>query len=889
MELYFLALLVLMMMIGLGVGFPVAFALPGAALVTIALAAGSGWLFAGDSTAFFGSGSATEWMTAGVTNFRGVYWEANRDTLIAIPLFVFMGIMLQRSKIAEELLVTMAKLFGRLPGGLGISVVLVGALLAATTGIVGATVVAMGLISLPAMMRNNYSQPLATGVILASGTLGQIIPPSIVLIILADQLSSAVDTAGQLRLAEYQAATGEFAMPSELGVIPASAGDMFMGALIPGLILVGMYIVYILGYALIRPKSAPSVPIEGSMDRAFWAEVFWAIVPPLLLIVLVLGSILTGVATVTQAGAVGAAGAAVMAGYKLYDGRGRYVPAILGLLAVFAIGVLGKTYNLNVRQLDVSGDYAGVAMAAVAVAILALALIWSTWRTWVFERTLYEVMVETAKTSSMVFIILLGAAMLIAAFRAFGGDHLVTEYLTGLPGGFWAQFAIVMAVIFVLGFFIDFIEISIIVVPITAPILLMNPEANVTAIWLGVMIGMNIQTSFLTPPFGFALFYLRGVADATVRTFSMYRGVIPFITMQLLALAVVGYLPSLANYLPARIALLGETAPPPRNPRLQWCVEDILDETVPGQRARVEELIAQVRAADASPLPRARQRDLDRALDGYESSFDLLTAFEATQDAIDAATPGYQPLHRVVRQIRADRERLEESIAEHETRIERLRTEAEAAERAELQAEVDAMQAQIAALEAAVPAEYEEAHHAFRALTRSEADARRAFRQASEQSYAAIRDIAAEAAAADGFAALRPTVADIVARAGAVSDEAQGEALAEEVSAVEAQLNALAGSSDLRSELSGLRRFLSGRRADPARAAEAAPGVLTQLDADIAWRQAAVQSGLLTRLQTLELETRQTLGLREQERLPRPLALRVASCLAHHRDVSLSF
>ena len=889
MELFFLALLVVMMMVGLGVGFPVAYSLPGAALLTIGIAAAAGWVFAGDSTAYFGTGSASEWMTAGVTNFRGVYWEANRDTLIAIPLFVFMGIMLQRSKIAEELLVTMAKLFGRAPGGLGISVVLVGALLAATTGIVGATVVAMGLISLPAMMRNNYSQPLATGVILASGTLGQIIPPSIVLIILADQLSSAVDTAGQLRLAEYQAATGEFAMPSELGVIPASAGDMFMGALIPGLLLVGMYILYILGYALIRPKNAPSVPIEGKMDAAFWAEVFWAIVPPLLLIVLVLGSILTGVATVTQAGAVGAAGAAVMAGYKLYDGRGRYWPAGLGLLAVLAIGFLGRSYNLNVRQLDTSGDHAGVLMAGIAVAALVASLVWSTWRTWKFDNTLYAVMVETAKTTSMVFIILMGAAMLIAAFRAFGGDHLVTEYLTGLPGGFWAQFAVVMLVIFVLGFFIDFIEISIIVVPITAPILLMNPEANVTAIWLGVMIGLNIQTSFLTPPFGFALFYLRGVADATVRTLSMYRGVIPFITMQLLALVVVGQFPSLANYLPARISLLSETAPPPRNPRLQWCVEDILAQSVPAQRTQVEALLDQVRGIDVSALPRARQRDLERALDGYAGSYDLLATFEATRVAIAEATPGYAPLHRVVRQIGADQQRLEERIDLRETRIERLRTEAEAGQRAELEAEVAEMRERIAALEAQIPAEYEEVHTQFRTLTRAETADRRAFRQASEQSYVTFRDIASEVAAGDGFAALRPTIESIVERAQAVTDPAQGDALAAELSAMESGLSALAGSSDLRSASSDLRRLLTGRRADPERAAEAAPELLQQLETDIAWRQAAAASGLLTALQALEAETRDTLGLREQERLPRPLALEAASCLSHHRDVSLSF
>lgn len=256
MELFFLLLLVVIMAYALGSGYPVAFALPGSAIIAILLAAGAGYLFTGDTDAYFESGGPSQWLSAGVTNLRGVYWEPERDTLIAIPLFIFMGIMLQRSKIAEDLLVTMAQLFGPVPGGLGISVVVVGALLAATTGIVGATVVAMGLISLPAMMRNGYANPLSTGIIASSGTLGQIIPPSIVLIILADQLSSAVDQAGQARQDLYKEVTGELVMPSEYAVVSTSAGDMFLGAMVPGLVLVGLYILFILTVALIRPKLA---------------------------------------------------------------------------------------------------------------------------------------------------------------------------------------------------------------------------------------------------------------------------------------------------------------------------------------------------------------------------------------------------------------------------------------------------------------------------------------------------------------------------------------------------------------------------------------------------------------------------------------------------------
>jgi tripartite ATP-independent transporter DctM subunit len=420
MELLFLAILVLTMALALASGFPVAFALPGAAIITIGLAAITGTIFAGDSSAYFAQGGPIDWLTAGVTNFRGVYWEVERDTLIAIPLFVFMGIMLQRSKIAEDLLVTMAQLFGPVPGGLGISVVFVGALLAATTGILGATVVAMGLISLPAMLRNNYSQSLATGTIAASGTLGQIIPPSIVLIILADQLASAVDQAGTARQNLYKEATGALSMPSEFGVTSTSAGDMFLGALVPGLVLVALYMLYILTVALVRPSTAPSVPFEGKRDAAFWGKVFITLVPPLTLIFVVLGSIIAGVATVNQAGAIGAVGAMIMAGYRLKEGQPRaMVPALLALGALIAIFAIAAMFEVNVRNIRDANDQLGLTLAIIAVVVFLFALAWSGWRTFTTDDTLRGVMIDTAKTTSLVFIILLGAAMLTAAFRAF--------------------------------------------------------------------------------------------------------------------------------------------------------------------------------------------------------------------------------------------------------------------------------------------------------------------------------------------------------------------------------------------------------------------------------------------------------------------------------------
>ncbi len=357
MEIVFLILLLVLMATALGSGYPVAFALPGSAILSIAAAALCGWLFAGDTDAFFAQGGPSQWLSAGVTNLRGIYWEVERDTLIAIPLFIFMGIMLQRSRIAEDLLMTMAKLFGPVPGGLGISVVFVGALLAATTGIVGATVVAMGLISLPAMLRNNYSPALSTGTIAASGTLGQIIPPSIVLIILADQLAAATDQAGTTRKALYTASTGELTMPSAFGVTSTSAGEMFLGALLPGLVLVGLYMLYILVYALIFPKSAPPVRNETGLDAAFWRQLGVVLVPPLALIFLVLGSILTGVATVNQAGAIGAAGALLMAGYRLHEGRkGAYTPALMALASVIVITLIVNNFNTNIKSFNTTTD-----------------------------------------------------------------------------------------------------------------------------------------------------------------------------------------------------------------------------------------------------------------------------------------------------------------------------------------------------------------------------------------------------------------------------------------------------------------------------------------------------------------------------------------------------
>ncbi len=887
MELLFLLLLMILMAAALGSGFPVAFALPGSAILTIGLAALTGYLFAGDTSAFFAQGGPVQWLTAGVTNFRGIYWEAERDTLIAIPLFVFMGIMLQRSKIAEDLLVTMAQLFGPIPGGLGISVVFVGALLAATTGIVGATVVAMGLISLPAMMRSNYSPPLATGTIAASGTLGQIIPPSIVLIILADQLASAVDQASTTRKGLHKAATGELSMPSEFDIVSTSAGDMFMGAFIPGLVLVGLYMAFILALALFRPRAAPPVSFEGKFDTKFAGRVLLILVPPLTLIFVVLGSIIMGIATVNQAGAIGAVGATVMAGYRLHEGRpGAFRPGALAIVSIIGLAVITNISPINVKNIHSGGDVFALVLASIGAAAFIAAVAWSFWRTLKTEDTLRGVMVETAKTTSLVFIILLGAAMLTAAFRAFGGEDLVREFLTGLPGGFWTQFVIVMAVIFLLGFFLDFIEIAVVVVPIVAPILLADPSANVTAVWLGVMIGLNIQTSFLTPPFGFALFYLRGVAPAVIKTLQIYKGVVAFIGLQLLALVIVGSYPSLVNYLPARISLTSETAPPPINPKLQYCMEEMLFETYETHGGELRSAIAAARSLDISYLPKQLRSTLSDSFSKAEATFDRVAEVRRTETALNAQAEGFRPLHRKVRAIQSEIAKIEAETKDLSTRISRIRSSDEnaVARKASLEAKLAELRAERDDLEAAIPADWAPASKAFTELVKADSRSRALYRRNVDDAYEPVAEVVATIGDADRLEALGSQLTGL---SQAIADSPPADA-ADRVREVARLVGGIEGTRAIKSPLEQARRALKAKDPNRTQAAELLDEALQAYEQDLAWRQRAMAE-LLPELQAYEAAIRDTIGLRRQSRLPRQQALAVASCSSHHRDVSLSF
>ena len=884
MELLFLAILIILMAIALGSGYPVAFALPGSAIISILLAGFTGFLLEGNVDAYFHTGGAFEWLSAGVTNLRGVYWEVERDTLIAIPLFIFMGIMLQRSKIAEDLLVTMAQLFGPVRGGLGISVVFVGALLAATTGIVGATVVAMGLISLPAMLRNKYSTPLATGTIAASGTLGQIIPPSIVLIILADQLSSASDQASTMRKAMYKESTGELTMPSLFDVTSTSAGEMFLGAFVPGLLLVGIYMAFILIAAFLFPKIAPPVPYEGKMDKKFWGNVFLILIPPLTLIILVLGSIISGIATVNQAGAIGAAGAIVMAGYRQTTGsRSSYYPALIILIGLVLIGFAISQFDMNIKLINSFEDKIGIFLGLLGSSLVVISLIWSGKRLFNKENTMHEVMLETAKTTSLVFIILLGAAMLTAAFRAFGGEELVKEYLNSLPGGFWTKFVIVMAVIFVLGFFLDFIEIAVVVVPIVAPILLADPSANITAVWLGVMIGLNIQTSFLTPPFGFALFYLRGVASKAVKTLDMYKGVIPFIALQLLALAIVGIYPTLVNYLPNRVSYLSENSPPPRNPKLQICIENYLKENYFNDNNEVIKAIENFKNQDLSSLDNKYKNIISSSLTDIDQALNSLKeAYEIKED-IFKKSEDYLPILNKVRGIQRVNLQLKKELEEKQIIFERT-DQLDTKAIKNIENDIDTIRSEINANNDSIPKNWNSVNKSFKIIVKSEQKNRNDFRRLADNSYEKLATFSILLSSIDKFNKFNDNFIDLKSRLG----QQDKLILSEQVKSLSKKIGELPDNRKITSNLNKVRRELKKKKVKMEKINKLFDKSYSEYLKKLKSLN-KIEPSVLLNLNKFINSIKNNVGIRQQTKLNRDLALYVAKCNADHRDLSIYF
>ncbi len=460
-----------------------------------------------------------------------VFGTMTSETLIAIPLFVFMGMMLERSRIAPDLLEAMGRLFGKMNGGLALSVTVVGALLGASAGVVGATVVTMGLIALPAMMRHRYDAGFATGSICAAGTLGQIIPPATVMVVLGEVLAAAYQQA--------QLAQGLFSIDT------ISVGDLYAGALIPSLALTAMYMAWQAFICWWRPGTGPAVPRAEAGAAPGWRELSEVLIAPIVLLVAILGSTLAGIATPTESAAVGAVGATLLAGLRA--GEGSPAPIHAAHAAALLLVAVGTAFDLRLgREQAPLVDRAALAAAAVLAVVLFWGLLVSLWRTFrggILAATCHNTMSVTA----MVFATLIGATLFSLVFRGLGGDDVVRAFLGGVPGGAYGALLVVMLVVFVLGFPLDFVEIVIIVVPIVGPVLL---QMGIDPIWLGVLIAMNLQTSFLTPPLGPTLFYIQGVLPPGVSTQDVYRGVMPFVAVQVVAIGVVVAFPGLATWLP---------------------------------------------------------------------------------------------------------------------------------------------------------------------------------------------------------------------------------------------------------------------------------------------------------------------------------------------------
>lgn len=493
-------------------GYPVSFSIAGIAT----LFALTGWALGVFDISLMGALS------------QRVFGLLTNDVLIAIPLFVFMGVVLEKSRIAEDLLETMARLFGKMRGGLGVSVVLVGALLAASTGIVGATVVAMGMIALPTMLRNGYNPRLASGTVCTAGTLGQIIPPSTLLIILSDVMSNAYQQA--------QFAEGKFTIET------ISVGQIFAAALMPGLLLVGVYIVYLLGRAWLIPSDAPAMQEE--VNPPTQSEIFQAILPPILLIIAVLGAILGGIATPSEAASVGAIGAVLMAGYR----QGVSPRLVLGgAAALLLLAIAAGLAPVRLQRSDTGILEWGLGALYTAMSLVGVASILASLHRIFRDDMLKPTLTSTMTITAMIFATILTASMFSLVFVGLGGEDRIAEILTIMPGGPTGALIFCMALIFVLGFFLDFVEITVILLPLIAPALILMGH---DPMWLAVLIAINLQTSFLTPPFGFSLFYLRGAAPPEVTTGQIYAGVTPFILLQIIGMALVWLVPGVAIWLP---------------------------------------------------------------------------------------------------------------------------------------------------------------------------------------------------------------------------------------------------------------------------------------------------------------------------------------------------
>jgi TRAP-type mannitol/chloroaromatic compound transport system permease large subunit len=670
-------------------------------------------------------------------------------------------------------------------------------------------------------------------------------------------------------------------MPSFLNVESTSAGEMFLGAIIPGLILVFLYAAYVLIHAIFIKNSAPAIPNKKGFDKEFWIKVSSTLIPPVLLIFIVLGSILFGVTTVNQAGAIGALGSTVMASYKLHPNKKHtYTPTIIATISSIGILILHFSLNLNIKNITNNYQLTGIVVSTLFVIALVISLIWSFWRVYKTEDILKYVTTETALTTTMVFIILIGAAMLTAAFRGFGGDEVITNFLKDLPGGFWTQFWVVMFIIFILGFFIDYIEIAVIVVPIIAPILLANPEANVTALWFGVMVGVNMQTSFLTPPFGFSLFYLRGVAPPSITTLDIWKGAVPFICLQLIGLFITCYWPSLSNYIPTRSYLTSELSPPPTNPRLERCLIDYTFNLYDKDGAKIKIAIDNAKKLNLDSLPDSKKEILNDHFTKSLIALDLVKNAQEKKKILDTFSKDYYDIHIAARKNQSKILDINKKIIEIEKDIKQAKSEKKISE---LKEKIQNYKNEIIKLEKLVPKEFVEKNKKYKELYNDYKKSLNTY-YLSVDSYANFKQLKKNLQDVENLkteqANLKESINEIKAN--------NFDKLLKLLNDVMYRLDKISGTNEIKDTIYSVIADIQKGNNDRQITNEKINESLNLINKEIKWREKPAKI-LLPYLEKYDDEIKDTIGIRQQDKLPKKQALHIAKCESGHHNISLHF
>ena len=640
---------------------------------------------------------------------------------------------------------------------------------------------------------------------------------------------------------------------------------------------------YVFVYARLNPKAAPPVLFKGQFNFKFWTKVIMVIIPPLALIFAVLGSILMGIATVNQAGSIGAIGATLMAGYRLHQGRkDAFYPLIITIISLIPIFIISNNFNLNIKALE-TRNLSAILITGFFTITFLIGVSWSFWRAYKIDNVLKEVVTETCTTTSMVFIILLGAAMLTSGFRAFGGEELVRDFLQDLPGGFWTQFVVVMAVIFLLGFFLDFIEIAVVVVPIIAPILLAETGANVSAIWLGVMIGVNLQTSFLTPPFGFALFYLKGVAPKFVTTLNIWKGVVPFIALQLIGLGIVGFYPTLVNYLPARTYLTSHVAPPPMNPKLQHCLQDYKFAIYNNEEQKIIAAITGFQQLVPPNLPNDKLDIFEEHFENALGTFALVKKLQKTEEEYNLFAKDYRDLHFSVR-------KKEKKIRKINKRIEKLKSEIRnlekdnVAEKNKIELKIEDYKLEIDEIKKQIPENWLSRNKEFEIIQKAKNTQTKRYRKNVDQAYDNLDQIAI-------FIKDHEKLNELSSDINNLKKNIVNEDYENSISIIDGlfeKLGEISGTEEFANKLDDLYSLLDSEEKDFNKISDVSSEALILFDNEVKWRKDA-EENLMPELEKYNLVIKNNIGLRLQSRLTKDQAKFVAKCNSIHRDISLNF